>query len=168
VRTHTQGLELFGRYRLNRNLNTQVSLTSLSATQFNGQQTTPSPFDIRYFIRGHAEYKFAGTWTASLIFLFREGSFYQPVEHAFFNSPLQVYQPVYGAPARLPGYNLLDFSLSKLFAIGEKASAVAFCALSNIPNFKNVRGYTYNFDYSEKQAELFTLRTLFFGMVLNF
>jgi hypothetical protein len=166
--TTVRGLELYGRYRINRNLRTQLSITSLSAKQTVGNKTTSSPFDIRYFIRGNAEYKFAGTWTTTLVFLFREGSFYTPVMMANFNSAVGAYEPVYGKQERLPNYSLLDFSLSKLFAIGKNGSAVAFCGLSNIPNFNNVRDYSYNFDYSIKTPDLFSLRTIYFGVVVNF
>jgi hypothetical protein len=165
--THVQGIELYGRYRLDRNLRTQLSVTSLNVTQEINEQASSSPFDIRYFIRGNVEYKFSGTWTASLVFLFREGSFYQPVLDANFNSSVGAFEPTYGQPARLPNYNLLDFSISKLFAVGE-ASAVAFCGLSNLPNFQNMRSYSYNFNYTQKTAEVFSLRTIYFGVVMNF
>jgi len=165
--THVQGIELYGRYRLHRNLRTQLSVTSLNATQEINEEASSSPFDIRYFIRGNVEYKFSGTWTATLVFLFREGSFYQPVLNADFNSSVGAFEPTYGQPARLPNYNLLDFSISKLLAVGE-ASAVAFCGLSNLPNFQNVRSYSYNFDYTQKTAEVFSLRTIYFGVVMNF
>jgi hypothetical protein len=168
VKTNVQGFELYGRYRVNRNLRTQLSLTSLSAKQTRNGEINSSPFDIRYFIRGSVEYKFAGTWTATLVFLFREGSFYTPVMMVNFNSEIGAYEPVYGDPQRLPNYNLLDFSISKLFAIGKHGSAVAFCGLSNIPNFNNVRDYSYNFDYSVKTPDLFSLRTIYFGAVMNF
>ncbi|MFN5171099.1 MAG: carboxypeptidase-like regulatory domain-containing protein [Cyclobacteriaceae bacterium] len=168
LKTAVQGLELFGRYRINRNLRTQLSITSLSAKQTMGNETTSSPFDIRYFLRGNVEYKFLGTWTTTLVFLFREGSFWRPVSGATFNPNLGVFEPTFGALSRLPNYSLLDFSVSKLFAVGKEASAVAFCGLSNIPNFQNVRDYAYNFDYTEKTAELFSLRTIYFGVVINF
>ena len=166
--TRVQGIELYGRYRINRKLRTQLSVTSLNATQTLNGVTDSSPYDIRYFLRGNAEYKFAGAWTATVVLLLREGSFYLPVANANFNSSLGVYEPVYDRQARLPNYNLLDFSISKLFAFGKDASAVAFCGLSNIPNFQNVRGYSYNFDYTVKVPELFSLQTIYFGMVLNF
>jgi CarboxypepD_reg-like domain/TonB-dependent Receptor Plug Domain len=168
VETNVQGFELYGRYRVNRNLRTQLSLTSLSAKQTRNGETNSSPFNIRYFVRGNLEYKFAGTWTATVVFLFREGSFYTPVMMANFNSDVGAYEPVYGDQQRLPNYNLLDFSISKLIAIGKDESAVAFLGLSNIPNFNNVRDYSYNFDYSVKTPELFALRTIYFGVVVNF
>jgi hypothetical protein len=168
LKTSVQGLELFGRYRIHRNLRTQLSITSLNATQTLGNETTSSPFHIRYFLRGNVEYQFLGTWTTTLVFLFREGSFWRPVSGATFNPHLGVFEPAFGALSRLPNYSLLDFSVSKLFVVGKEASAVAFCGLSNIPNFQNVRDYAYNFDYTEKTAELFSLRTIYFGVVINF
>lgn len=166
--THLRGIELYGRYRIHRNLRTQLSLTSLRARQTLKGETISSPFDIRYFIRGNAEYKFGDTWTATFVFLFREGSFYLPVVGAHFNSSVGAYEPIYDRQARLPNYSLIDFSFSNLFAVGKNASAVAFCGLSNVPNFKNVRDYTYNFDYTLKTAEYYALRTIYFGVVVSF
>jgi hypothetical protein len=167
IQNTVRGVEWFARGRISRHFRTQLSVTSLTARQTANGITGPSPFDIRYFIRGNMEYKFAGTWTATFVWLFREGSFYNPVASARFDENLAVYEPVWGAPERLPAYNLLDFSISKLLALGKKSSAVAFCAISNVPNFKNVRGYRYDFSYTEKIPELFSLRTIFFGMVVN-
>ncbi len=163
-----KGLELYGRYRFNSNFRAELSLTSLNAKQTYQGKTTSSPFDIRYFLRGNLEYKIGGTWTLTTVFLFREGSFYVPVVNSFFNSAVGAYQPLYGEQSRLPDYQLVDFSVSKLFQLGKNSTAVAFCGLSNVPNFTNVRSYYYNEDYSQRSEDLFSLRTIYFGIIVNF
>jgi hypothetical protein len=59
-------------------------------------------------------------------------------------------------------------STSKIFLVTSKASAVAFFSAGNVCNLKNVRTYTYNYDYSVRKAHLFSLRTLYFGIMVNF
>lgn len=165
--TKISGLELYGRYKFNDQFRTQLSLTSLNAKQTSKGETQSSPYDIHYFLRGNVEYRFGGTWTATIIFLFRQGSFYKPVISATYHS-IGAYEPQYGDPERLPSYNMIDASVSKLMNWGKNVSSVAFCGISNLPNFKNVRDYSYNFDYQERSANYFSLRTVYFGCIVNF
>jgi len=162
------GAEVYGRYRFSEHLRAQLSLTSLNATETTNGKTSSSRYDIHYFIRGNAEYKFGGTWTATVVFLFRQGSFYTPVASASFHPITGTYEPMYGDAERLPGYKLIDLSFSKLMSLGENVNAVAFCGISNVPNFKNTRDYFYNTDYTTKSENLFSLRTIYFGCIVNF
>ncbi|MGB4973032.1 MAG: hypothetical protein WBO32_10270, partial [Cyclobacteriaceae bacterium] len=91
-----------------------------------------------------------------------------PVVSTSFNTTLGVYQPDYGDARRLPAYNSLDLSISKLLLLQKKYSSVAFVGISNIINFKNVRDYSYNFDYLQRESNLFSKRTIYFGLVVNF
>jgi hypothetical protein len=168
-KTFLKGVEFFTRYRLNSNLRLQLSLTSLEAIKESGDKKFPSPYDIHYFIRGNVEYKFAGTWTATCVFLFRQGSYFYPVTEATFIPFLNAFEPTYADnPKRLPGYNTIDVSISRIFPLTEKLTAVAFASGGNIGNFKNVRTYSYNFDYTTRKEYLFSQRTLYFGMIINF
>ncbi|MEP2667399.1 MAG: carboxypeptidase-like regulatory domain-containing protein [Cyclobacteriaceae bacterium] len=166
--TRINGLEVFGRYTAHRNLKAQLSLTSLDANLKENDAPSFSPYDIGYFIRGNVEYKFMGTWTITSVFLFREGSYYTPVISALVDESLNVYKPTFGTPARLPNYNSIDLSISKLLLIQKKYSSVAFVGLGNLFDFKNVRDYNYNSDYSNQTLDLFSRRTIYFGLVLNF
>lgn len=168
VEYQVAGLEFYTRYRIRSNVRAQVSLTCLDAQQTSKGKTTPSQYDISYFLRGNIEYTIQGTWIINSVFLFRQGSFYQPVTNASFDGTLNVYNPTYGDSERLPAYHLIDISISKIFLIQKRYSTIAFAGLGNIINFKNVRGYAYNFDYSEKEDELFSQRTIYFGMIFNF
>lgn len=163
TRSVVSGVELFAKYRLSPRLRGQLSLTSLDADLTQG----PSPYNISYFLRGNFEYRFADTWTTTAVFLFREGSYFVPVTSAAFDSALGVFAPQYGNPQRLPSYSMADLSISKIFVIGEN-SGIAFAGINNLFDFSNVRGYSYNFDYSHAEEDLFSLRTIYLGFVYNF
>ena len=169
VVTHVNGLEIFSRYRMNSRLSSQLSLTSLNAFDHVGENKVPSPYNIHYFIRGNIEYKIHGTWSITLVYLFRQGTYYRPVSGSRFHDDLQVFEPFLDAiPQRLPSYNTIDMSVAKIFEIGKHITATAFASMANLIDFKNTRGYTYNFDYSVSTPELFSRRLAFFGIVMNF
>jgi hypothetical protein len=162
-----KGIELYTRYKFSGFLRGQISLTSLDANSWITNEKIINPYDIHYFLRGNLEYKFGGTWTATAVFLFRQGSFYNSVMSVQYDPLLNVYQPLYAESSRLPSYNTIDLSLSKYVMLGVRASAVAFLGIGNLANFTNVRGYSYNFDYSQATPSLFSLRTFYFGMVIS-
>ena len=167
--TAIKGAEVFTRYKINNGLRLQLSLTSLDAVATQYGESQPSPYNIHYFIRGNIEYKIQGTWTITTVFLFRQGSYHYPVSATTFREDLQAYEPTTAQdPARLPAYNTIDMSVSRIFMLTEKASAVAFASGGNVFNMKNVRTYTYNHDYSARQAYLFSLRTIYMGLIINF
>ena len=103
-----------------------------------------------------------------MVFLFRQGSFYSSIQGAEYDPALDVYRPQYAGPSRLPSYNSVDLSISKYLMMGGQASAVAFLGIGNLANFTNVRGYSYNFDYSQVTPTLFSQRTIYFGIVVSF
>jgi hypothetical protein len=169
--TKIDGGEFYVKYGRGRKIQAQVSLTSLNARIDDGTNEYSSPYDLKYFVRGNVVYSFLGTWSFSTIVLYRQGTFYNPVLAVNFDNQLGVYVPTYASDVdqqRLPYYGNIYSTLTKLYTIADKYSAVAFIGLSNIMNRDNVRGYTYNFDYSNAQEDLLSGRTLYFGTVINF
>jgi hypothetical protein len=69
---------------------------------------------------------------------------------------------------RLPAYRNLDVSLSRIVALQEDLSLILFAAVNNVVNFKNVRAYTYDRTYTQRQAALFAQRSIYFGANINF
>lgn len=163
-----RGIEVFSRYRLLHNVKVQLSFTSLDARETIQQKVYSSRYDIHYFLRGSIEYKFLNTWTLTALVQKRQGSFYLPVVSSTYNPAVGAYQPTFGDQSRLPDYNQLDISVSKLLIVGRESSAVLFAGVGNVPDFKNVREYAYNYDYTQASPELFSLRTIYFGGVINF
>ena len=165
AREKVAGAELFGRYKFSESWRTQLSLTSLSAHNEKGMGT---PYNIGYFIRGNVEYKIQGVWTFSLVFLFRQGSYYYPVDATVYHNDTGLFEPLYaGYPSRLPTYNNIDFSASRIFMMNARTTAIAFFNVGNVGNFRNVRGYEYNFDYTAQRDQLFSRRVVYFGLVLS-
>ena len=149
----------------------------LSYTLIHGRTTTdegeeyPSAYDLNYFIRGNLEYRFSTTWSMNTTFLTREGQYYQPVIGASFNPALNVFMPQRAGLSqqeRLPRYSIINLSVSRLIPINERFSVVIFGSCSNVLDTKNVRTYTYDFDYTSRSPEYFSLRTAYFGAVINF
>lgn len=169
LQTSVKGVEFYSRYQLPQKIRFEIAVTSLDASQQAIQSNRQSSrYDINYIIRNTIEYKFFSTWTIAAVLMRRQGSFYDPVTQTNYRSDLNAYEPVYGDAQRLSDYYQLDMSLTKLFLLGKKGTAVIFINTGNVPNFKNVRSYNYNFDYTEKSQELFSLRTFYAGLIFNF
>jgi hypothetical protein len=165
----TKGIELYGRRKITPNLKCQLSFTGLDAWEHRGAVRRPSRYNIHYFVRGNIEYKIMGTFTFTTVFLFRQGSYYFPLVSASYNDTFDAYEPSYSdRPERLPDYSTIDCSVTKIFLLTEKSTAVAFFSVGNIVNSKNVRDHSYSYDYSSKKENLFSMRTLYFGVVITF
>jgi hypothetical protein len=169
--TQVRGAELYYKYTHSSKLQTQISLTTLNAVTETSSVKYASPYDLKYFLRGNVIWGFRPTWSFSTILLYRQGTFYNPVIDTQFNDQLGVYVPTFAAndqQARLPYYGNISCNMSKLYTIADRFPAVAFMGLSNVVNRKNVRGYLYNFDYTDKTKDLLSGRTLFFGTMITF
>ncbi len=164
------GAEVAADVRWSPKLRTQVSYTYLNATVQDEAGSHASSYDLNYFVRGSASYQFAPQWTLSTIFLHRQGTYYAPVTGRSWDDDLQVYAPQY-APAeqslRLPDYNTVDINLARVWPLSEKLSAVAFGSVNNLLNNRNVRAVNHNRDYSTEFHELFSQRTVYFGVVVQ-
>ena len=170
--TELFGLEFFLKGKILPKLRGQLSYTLINGNtvEVDGEKY-PAEYDLDYFIRGNLEHKFTGGWTASANFILRDGRHYQPLISATFNEALLVFEPEYAPPTqqkRLSSYKGFDLSISKLTAISEKFSIIVFGSAGNIFDIKNLRSYTYNFDYSVRQAQYFSRRTFYFGTVIHF
>ncbi|TRX52390.1 TonB-dependent receptor [Fulvivirga sp. M361] len=170
--TELFGLEFFLKGKILPKLRGQLSYTLINGnTREAGGERYPAEYDLNYFIRGNLEYKFTRGWTASANFILRDGRHYQPLINITFHEGLSVFEPEY-APLtqqkRLRSYKGFDLSISKLIAVSEKFSIIVFGSASNVLDIKNLRSYTYNFDYSVRQAQYFSRRTFYFGMVIHF
>ncbi|MEM9832230.1 MAG: TonB-dependent receptor [Bacteroidota bacterium] len=170
VQQETYGAEAAADIRWSPKLRTQISYTYLNATVKEGETTVSSPYDLNYFVRGSFTYQLSAHWSLSSIFIHRQGTFYQPVIDRSWNDNLEVYVPTYASASqalRLPDYNVVDLSISRVWPLSEKLSAVAFGNINNVLNHRNVRTINYNQDYSQSFNELFAQRTFYAGVVLR-
>ena len=170
VQDRVYGAEVAADVRWSSKLRTQASYTYLNATVHRAETSYASPYDLNYFVRGSISYQLAPQWTLNTLFLHRQGTYYTPVVDRRWEADLAVYQPFYASEdqaLRLPDYNTVDLSVSRLWPLSGTWSAVAFGSINNLLNHKNVRDVNYNADYSESFQELFSQRTIYFGVVLQ-
>ena len=165
------GAEVALRVQWTKKLSTQTSYTYLNATVQENERQYTSPYNLNYFVRANTTYQISPQWTLNAILLHRQGTFYRPVVNQRWDQSLQVYAPTYAPEEeaqRLPGYSTLDLSVSRLWPISERWTAVAFASMNNALNHENVRAINYTSDYQSSFYELFSQRTVYFGVVLQF
>lgn len=171
-KTTIKGAELYLETNISSDLKAQISYTLIDGTTtYENYEEYPSDYDLNYFVRGNFKYELSNQWTITTTFSFREGQHYQPLQSTSYDTDLGVFQPEYAAlneQSRLPAYNKIDLSVTKLIPVNEKTNIIAFGSISNILNSKNTRSYAYNFDYSMRIAQYFSKRTMYFGVAINF
>ena len=160
-----RGIETYADYRITSNVRTSGSITLLDASSKEGSFI----YDLSYFIRGNISWNPAPFWTIEAIMVSRQGTLTSLVEQSNFDFELNVYQPVFSVNgARLNPYTNVGLSVSKVIEISDEIGMIAFASLNNVFDRKNVRRYDYNFDYTQKENSLFSRRTGYFGLVVNF
>lgn len=162
---NTNGAEFFIEGRPTQNLNFQTSVSYLEkVSKDNSVDKFPN-----YFIKGMASYKLPKQWTISSTFIWRDGTYYSDVSSVVFRPDLEAFEPTYSDTdyIQFDDYKSIDLSISKLIPTGEKTTIVAFASLNNLMNSKNARSIEYNADYSFSSTNLFSLRTFYAGIVVN-
>ncbi|MBN2519603.1 MAG: hypothetical protein JXB17_03785, partial [Bacteroidales bacterium] len=165
------GGEIFSKINITSKVEAQFSYTYLNATIVNDDIEYPSKYDLRYFIRGSIKYNFTSSFYISAIALFRHGHYYLTVINSEFDEFSNVYRPIYdnlSNMSRLPAYNKIDLSISKLFSLAEKSNIIVYANVSNLLNSKNVHSINYNEDYTDTFKEYYSKRTIYFGGLINF
>ena len=161
-----RGVELYGAYQLSDKFSTSGSITWLDA---DNKSKSPFQYDLSYFIRANFSYKPGGFWTIESILNSRQGRLFTPVVSSTYQTSLGVYEPFYSSDAiRLPDYWNVGLSVSKMFLISADFNFIAFASLNNALDHDNLSGYNYSEDYSETEARLFSQRTGYLGVVVNF
>lgn len=161
-----RGAELFADYRFTSKMRMSGSITWLDAAS---DSETSYAYDLSYFIRGNASYSPGRMWTIETILMARQGATFFEVVRANFNNDLDVFVPVYSENEhRLPAYANIGLSISKIFPISDQLNIIAFASLNNILDRDNIRSYRHSFNYNKRENNLFSQRTGYFGMVVNF
>ena len=136
----------------------------------NEESRYPSNYDFDYFIRLMLQYSLPNICEISMVYLHRQGQYFQSLRDTRFHELTNTWQPLFVDPAnaqRLPTYQLLDISISRIMPLGA-GSLVVFLSANNVLNIKNVRGYEYNFDYTQQEESLYNQRVVFMGGVWSF
>jgi|GEM_PF-6903933 len=161
----TNGIEIFIEGQPAKNLNFQTSLSFLEKVS---KDISINKFP-NYFIKGMVSYKLPKLWTMSSSFVWRDGTYYPDVNSAVFRPDLEAFEPTYSNTnyIQFKDYKSIDLSISKLIPTGERTTIVVFASVNNLMNSKNARSVEYNSDYSSSSTNLFSLRTFYAGIVVN-
>jgi len=163
-----RGAEVYTAYQGSK-LQWGLSVASIQSTLENSETQYPSDHDLSYFLRTTLSYKINDLWDIGLVYWQRQGRYYLPVSQAILDEQSNTYVPIFVAQnegLRIPDYHRMDLSISRIFGL-PFGSAIIYANANNLLDFKNVRDYNYNVDYSERFAEYLNRRTVFFGIVLN-
>ncbi|MFC2151613.1 carboxypeptidase-like regulatory domain-containing protein [Bacteroidota bacterium] len=165
-----KGGEFYTKFDI-RQIEFQFSFTAVDAQIENGTEKYPSNYDLDYFVRSVIKYSMKDNFEISAIYVFRQGSHYLPVESSLYDASLNAYSPVYMSwdeSQRLPDYHKIDLLISKFWVVNPDLAIVFYANASNLLNTNNVREKNYNSTYSETFNELYSKRTVYFGVSVMF
>ena len=129
---------------------------------------TSSEFDITHQVSIIAKYFLSAMWQIGINYKHATGRPFTPVRSSSYNSDFDVYEPVYEITnsERYPDYKRLDFRLTHFNQIFGENNTIVYLEALNILNIKNIFGYSYTPDYSERKniSSYFGRRTIVLGM----
>ena len=169
VKNAIQGVECFAGFSGSA-LSIGLSLASVSSLYKTAEGVYPTPYDFGHYLRMLVKYDIPGWFEISTVVRHRQGRYFQPLAGAVFDEHTGTFLPEFSPVnqgGRLPAYRAWDLSLSRMVGLGD-TGLIVFASLNNVLDFKNVRRYTYNFDYSRAMEEYYNRRVVFLGGVWSF
>ncbi|MEM1025464.1 MAG: TonB-dependent receptor [Myxococcota bacterium] len=146
------GLELYVDHKFNKNFQGFLSYTlSRSTRDPEGEPTQLFDFDQTHIFVMAGSYVFPQNWELGIRWRVISGSPDTPIVAGSFNGNQGEYSPIFGDAnsERLPFFHQLDIRLDKRW-IYKSFTLGAFLEVLNAYNNPNVEGFTYNFDFSER------------------
>jgi len=132
------------------------------------EKLTSSSFDITHNFSLIAKYFVATNWQVGINFKYATGRPYTPIIGAAYRATENVYEPVYGDKntSRFQNYKRLDIRLTHFTTLFNMANTVFYLEGLNILDLKNIFGYYYSPDYSQRKeiSSYFGRRTVVVGM----
>jgi vitamin B12 transporter len=151
---HSRGVDVFIRWPARRGVSGRTSYSFVHArrTDPNSGTVARSPFDITHVVTSVIDWSVSPQFNVSIANRYATGRPFTPVASAQPDTSGQVWVPSYAAPLseRLPSFQRIDASLSRLVPLPRERLLVLFAAVNNIFDRKNVHDYRYNADYSER------------------
>lgn len=148
------GLEVGAKYRSDAGFAAQVAYT-LSRSERQDRDEPYRLFDrdqthVLSLALGH---ELGAGWHAGARFRYVTGNPLTPVVGSFYDAGADLYYPIYGAhnSARDPAFQQLDLRIEKQFAIGAGRLGV-YLDVQNVYAAENAEGFTYSYDYREREA----------------
>jgi len=160
-----KGVEVFAEGRLGARWQGTGSISFLHTDTHDSELY---PFDLNFFFKSNLAYRSLNAWTIEANLLYRDGTPIENLAPEYFDGELLLYVPAVQDIGHLPNYFSLGLSLSKLFSVSDDMAVVVFASINNLTNHSNIRSYEYSYDYSSRTPSFFSLRTGYFGAVINF
>jgi vitamin B12 transporter len=166
------GLDFFFKTRIDNKFTGWISYsyTDSKRRQYSDIIETSANYDITHNFVVVGTYNFTRDLTGGATFRIATGKPYTPIIGSTFDPVQNAYVPFYSDnnAGRFPTYTRIDVNLQYIFSVFGKF-AVAFAALNNVLDEKNLFTYTYNFDYSQKIPVVSTNeRTIWLGVGMAF
>jgi vitamin B12 transporter len=168
---YAKGMDVFLKVRLKPKFNGWVSYSYVDSkrTPYDGAAKISSDYDITHTLSLVSEYNITDYLTVGATYRVSTGKPYTPVTGSVYDPAQNAYIPLYAErnSGRFPTYTRVDINAQYIFALFGRF-AVAFMALNNLLNTKNLYEYNYNFDYSQKiSVSSSNIRTIYFGIGLQ-
>ncbi len=168
---YVTGVDAFLKIRLKPKFNGWLSYSYVDSkrTPYEGMNEVSADYDITHTLSLVSEYNISDYFTVGATYKISTGRPYTPVTGSIYDPSQNAYVPIYADlnSGRFPVYTRIDVNAQYIFALFGRF-AVAFAALNNVLNTKNLYEYNYNFDYSQKWSVNSTnFRTIYFGMGLQ-
>jgi hypothetical protein len=131
------------------------------------EELTSSSYDITHNFSLIAKYFVATNWQVGINFKYATGKPYTPVIGSEYRLSENVYEPVYGVKnsSRFQNYTRLDLRITHFTTLFDMLNTVFYLEGLNILDLKNIFGYYYSPDYSERKeiSSYFGKRTIVVG-----
>jgi TonB-dependent receptor-like protein len=147
------GLEAGGKYTSSFGLAAQVAYTlSRSERQDRAESWRLFDQDQTHVLSLALGYDLGAGWHAGARFRYVTGNPVTPVVGSFYDAGTDVYYPIFGPHngARDPAFQELDLRVEKSFAIGPGRLS-AYLDVQNVYAAENAQGFTYSYDYRERE-----------------
>jgi hypothetical protein len=150
----SRGVDLFVRWPRWRRASGRTSYSFVRArrTDPNTGIMARSPFDITHVVTSVIDYTLGEQLHIGIAHRYATGRPFTPILGAQPDRRGNVWVPAYGPPMseRLPSFQRVDVSLSRMIPLPSPRLLVLFAAVNNILDRKNIYDYRYNEDYSER------------------
>jgi vitamin B12 transporter len=167
----THGLDAFLQWPAWKGFSGRTSYSYLRArrTDPDTRLLATSPFDITHTVTSVLQRSF-GAWQVSVAHRSATGRPFTPVTSAQFDSSRHVWVPTFGPPnsERLPAFQRIDASMSRLVPLPHQRLIVLFLAANNILDRRNVYDYRYDAAYTQRTPVRSQFnRSIYFGATLS-
>jgi hypothetical protein len=133
---------------------------------------TQSDFDITHQLSVVTKYNLSALFQIGVNYKIASGRPYTPIIGATYNENWQIYEPIDGATnsERYQTYQRLDFRLTHFNQLFGIYNTIIYLEALNILNIKNLFGYSYSEDYSQRRKvkSYFGRRTIVIGASISF